>query len=354
MIKGTSKNIFAISLLFLLGSVLQAQDCNLIGSWKLTGSKVLGKYMGQNENVEWVNSFYNDTLVQTTMMQSLDITDESQFYQNAKWRLNGDRLKLNFTENNLSGKDENEVDYKLISCTESNLVLESKSLEQGMVVYYFEKLDQMRPLVEFPLKEEEGSGVEEASSRIFLINKLNPKKRVELKDSYYLELTFQQESQNYPGQFKSVRWNGDVVDIHGDYMKFDIATESSTLYAKYNDLTVNLNEYITSTDDICFTKDILISDIQYIDRQSRRSGSFREVAGFMALIGTMGMLVATPILSIDSKNGTFDRNMFYAVGGASLGMALIAIPISIFSRTRHYQIKEDEFCDEQDLWILVK
>jgi hypothetical protein len=100
--------------------------------------------------------------------------------------------------------------------------------------------------------------------------------------------------------------------------------------------------------------EIPINQLEWIDYTSPAAGTGHGIGSAVLLVGIYSLLIATPIVSINSKKGTFDRDKAYLVGGASLGMIALSIPIFVFCRTKHFKISKDVFCDDQEYWRIVK
>jgi hypothetical protein len=187
----------------------------------------------------------------------------------------------------------------------------------------------------------------------FLINSLNPKKKIKLKSKSELIS---------PGSFSltidaaakdpSILSNKITYDIiyfnrlDGKNLSFNYKNEA----IEYSMDSKTYTDYLNCSRD----KNIVINldNLKEIDYMKSTNNTLFGVGYFAMSLSFITSAVIAPLVSINYKNGDFNKERYYKVAGSGLICMGASIPLLFFGKTKTY--KMTQFGKEQDkeLWYL--
>lgn len=99
--------------------------------------------------------------------------------------------------------------------------------------------------------------------------------------------------------------------------------------------------------------DFDIESIDDITHQTDRQANW-EVGGYFTLsVGILTSLVIAPLISINYKNGNFNKDRYYKTAALGIGMVGISIPITVISRKKTYIFKFDKDKPNDKVWKII-
>jgi hypothetical protein len=330
-----------------LGLISIAQDCLIVGTWKNTGYEVAGKLKGVDDTIHSYLTFYADGKIQSDYSLGKESSFRTKITDTGTFEFDGEKTLRYQYSNSESEK------AKVISCTDSTLVIEFKLIEMGPTRVFYVKEEQMitlfvpevAPIVDSPVQIEN-------NVVFYVVNESNPEKKIELKRWGDKRFTYTRESPFFPKAKENILCDGQLLDVDSLHLKVEVDYFYADTEVEQDSCVIHMNvDYEVADGQVT---EIPINQLEWIDYTSPAAGTGHGIGSAVLLVGIYSLLIATPIVSINSKKGTFDRDKAYLVGGASLGMIALSIPIFVFCRTKHFKISKDVFCDDQEYWRIVK
>jgi hypothetical protein len=332
---------------FAFSSHFTAQDCVIVGTWKNTGYEVDGKLKGQADTVHSYLTFYADGEIQSDWSSGNEPTIPSKYTGTGTYEFDGEKtLRIQYLNQDIQKA-------KVISCSDSSLVIEFNLIEMGRTRNYYRREKQMISLfVPEPASEVISPVPDENNAVFYLVSESKPEQKIKIKNWSDLRFTYSRDSPFFPKAKENILCDGRIIDVDSLQVKVEVDYYYANTEVDQDTCTIHMNmDYDVENGQVA---DIPLNQLEWIDYTTPSANTGQMIGSAMILVGIYSFLIATPIASLNSKKGTFDRDKAYLVGGASLGMIALSIPIFALSKTKHYKISKDVFCDEQEYWRIVK
>lgn len=98
---------------------------------------------------------------------------------------------------------------------------------------------------------------------------------------------------------------------------------------------------------------IEVPQIEAIAYRSHFAKKLEKTGSFLTLIGGISALVVAPLVSIDYKNGDFDKDRYFLWAGSSLAATGLGVGILIGSGKKKYQIKAPGQTTTNKQWTII-
>lgn len=182
-------------------------------------------------------------------------------------------------------------------------------------------------------------------AEIYLVYSMDSTQKIHLKNGseLYYELDFVDtliESQ-------STYLQGTIESISDTAINYKTWSETSNLsYLNGNESEI----YNTFESDNLRT--IPINQLEYLQYSSPTRTFFNSLGGAIAGFSSLTTLLVAPLVSINYKNGSFNKKRYFAVAGSGLIGLAVSIPITSLSKPKKYQLIEKSADPEEDYWYL--
>lgn len=324
-----------------------SQDCSIVGTWKKTGYEVGGKLKGMDDTLHYYLTFYEDGKIQSNWSTGKLSSIRPEYTYVGTYEFDGEKsIRYQYA------KQESKKS-KVISCSDSTLILESKYIELGLSKDYYVKQIEIIPFVatiEEPVRTE--SVREENDFSFYLVNTEDASKKIQIKERGFFEIGYSRDSPFLPNAKENIRCEGRVLDVDSIVLKIEPLVFDATTEIEKDSCTIYVSLHYK--EDVLNVSEIPIPKIDWIEYTSPSAATGQTIGSLLVTVGIYSLLIATPIASINSKKGIFDREKAYLVGGASLGLVALSVPFFAFSRTKQYKINKDVFSEDQEYWRVVK
>ena len=187
----------------------------------------------------------------------------------------------------------------------------------------------------------------------FLINSLNPKKKIKLRSN---------SANVFPGSFSltvdaapkdpSILSNRITYSVSylnrldGKNLSFDYGSEQI-------DYSVESKKY---TDNINYSGDknivINLDNLKEVEYLKSAKNTLFGIGYFTMSLSFLTSAVIAPLVSINYKNGDFNKDRYYKVAGSGLICMGASIPLLFFGKTKTYKMTQFGMEQDKELWYL--
>lgn len=193
---------------------------------------------------------------------------------------------------------------------------------------------------------------DEVSSKVYLVNSLDSSKKVQLYAHYRL---------NYFEQITDTLLEEKSISLYGSIDKTNSKDNSSIVF-NFNseDIHIRAKNGAKSYSKIDFydiewgtnNRLIQIEDIQSIYYLNSKRNFSNFMGGVLTSVSTMTALMIAPLISINFKNGDFDKEKYYKTAGSSLIGFAIGIPLIAIGQEKEYLITTKNGETGKNLWYI--
>ncbi len=99
--------------------------------------------------------------------------------------------------------------------------------------------------------------------------------------------------------------------------------------------------------------EIKISDIRMMEYQTNSAQHWKFFGDASIFIGGFISLVVAPLISINYKNGGFNKERYFKSAAIGLGIVTIGIPISILSKEKKFFFKDQTCKKKTKIWRII-
>ena len=192
-----------------------------------------------------------------------------------------------------------------------------------------------------------GQTISDENSGIYLVSSLDSTKKIHLKQKGTMELHYEFDFADSLIESKSSYLQGKIERVSDTTLSFQ--TWSENTYLTYYS-GIETDSYTQYTSD--YIKEIRINQIECLQYNSPVRESFHGIGNLTASLGTIAAVLVAPLVSINFKNGDFNKNRYYTVAGCGLIGLAVSIPIIALTKSKEYRLLEKDADPERDYWYL--
>lgn len=191
------------------------------------------------------------------------------------------------------------------------------------------------------------------NSDFYLINSIDSTKRVKLALRLDYELIYTEQNTDTLIEEKTITLQGYMVSLNQKAVNYNISTE--TVYLKLKDglESRTINDYTSfeysGNDNL---RSINFKDLNYINYLSPSRNFFRTLGSATTVLSVLTTAIVAPLVSIDYKNGGFNKDRYFAFSGGGLIGLSVGIPLIAFSKPKTYKLTEKNSTRGKDLWYI--
>ncbi|WP_338792214.1 hypothetical protein V9L05_16000 [Bernardetia sp. Wsw4-3y2] len=182
----------------------------------------------------------------------------------------------------------------------------------------------------------------------YLVNSLNPKKKIKLSGNYELsqeaiksDSTMKEMKISLTGNINSISDSSLIYNISQEYISFD---SDEGYHIVMNPRKYDKNKIIKVV-DIPFQK---VNSISYSTPTRQVLGGISNSAAILSAFTT---LIVAPLVSINYGSGKFRQDRYYKFAGVGLFSFIVSLPIAALSSSKKYKISRNNQKGE-DFWHL--
>lgn len=187
----------------------------------------------------------------------------------------------------------------------------------------------------------------------YLINSIDSTKKVKLVPKIAYELNYKEQITDTLINFKTVTLQGYIVNLNKTALNFDFSNESVYLKLKNGFESRTYNDYSSFS---YFNNDnkrnINLKNLNYIDYTSPSRDFFRTFGYTTTFLSALTTVIVAPLVSINYKNGGFNKNRYYTVAGSGLIGLSVGIPLIVFSKPKTYKLTDKNINLGKNLWYI--
>lgn len=249
-----------------------------------------------------------------------------------------------------------------------NLLLEKGFKAQDKIVYSLRVLNNQRYISYTPLnilvdlppstdtiieKPIDSTMIIANNTNFYLVNSLDSTKRIKLQGYYTYRLNASMESADSLTSEIHSTFNGKLMSV--DTISIRISLSYESISTEYKDgSTMNLQRdysYLKYNNTENFKK-VDLKNIKYISYTSPTRYFFESIGGPTVSISVLTTLFIAPLVSINYKNGDFNKARYYKVAGIGLVGVAVSIPLLAFSNPKDYKLISKNNIPGKTLWYL--
>lgn len=187
----------------------------------------------------------------------------------------------------------------------------------------------------------------------YLINSMDSTKKVKLVPKIAYELNYKEQITDTLINFKRVTLQGYIVNLNKTTLNFDISNESVYMKLKNGFESQTYNDYSSfnyfGNDNM---RKINLKNLNYINYTSPSRDFFRTLGYATTFISVLTTVVVAPLVSINYKNGGFNKNRYYTFAGSGLIGLSVGIHLIVFSKPKTYKLTDKNVNPGKDLWFI--
>jgi hypothetical protein len=187
----------------------------------------------------------------------------------------------------------------------------------------------------------------------YLVNTFDTTKKVKLVPKIPYKLTYFEKNTDTLIFQKDITLSGFVVNLTSSIVTYDIHYESVFLSMKNGIDSWTENEYggfdFSSNDNL---RNIPLKNLGYIYYRSPSRYFFRNFGIATSFLSAFTSLIVAPLVSINYRNGGFNKDRYFAIAGSGLIGLTVSIPVLIFSKPKFYMLKNQYSKQRKDIWYI--
>jgi len=334
-------------------------DSLLIGSWYLTSIKVKGQLTNFSEKNTEITTFYNDLIYQKQNIFFLnDSSIKSHIISHYKVIHKGKIIEYSNTQTILFATSPEQVSLsnknhiKLLNDT--SLILRTH-LGKRPALCYYKKAAEISELPDNYVKRNTLCSAKNSDTNYILTNSLDTLKQVRLPLYGYYDLHYFDSIPDTTIEQKEITLSGNIIGFDQSNITFNISRESIDLTNR-NGSSMQTNIDYNFLDDIDDKnqRKLDISKLNYID-YTKPSRVIMATSGSVILSASIiTTLVIAPLVSVDFKNSTFNKNRYGIMVLSGLAGIVISIPLFVSGQSRAYKLTERNNKIDKDYWYIEK
>jgi hypothetical protein len=187
----------------------------------------------------------------------------------------------------------------------------------------------------------------------YLVNSIDTTKKVKLVPKIPYKLTYFEKNTDTLIRQKDITLSGFIVNLTPSIVTYDIHYESVLLSMKNGIETWTENEYggfdFSSNDNL---RNIPLKNLGYIYYRSPSRYFFRNFGIATSFLSAFTSLIVAPLVSINYRNGGFNKDRYFAIAGSGLIGLTVSIPVLIFSKPKYFMMKNQYSKQGKDIWYI--
>lgn len=186
----------------------------------------------------------------------------------------------------------------------------------------------------------------------YIINLRDSTKKIKIKNNMSYELTYSETKMDSISS-ETHTLSGYIETINDTSIDFELFSESVNLKLK-NGFSSRTEKYYPDFSD-SVKKNIRNINTKYltqIDYSSPSRNSINAIGVMTTLISVMTTFIVAPLISINYKNGDFNKDKYFKVGGIGLIGLSVGIPLNIIGRSKTYNLTAKNISKGKDYWYL--
>ena len=186
----------------------------------------------------------------------------------------------------------------------------------------------------------------------YLVNSLDTNKRVELKATGFNEsvLNYNANISDTSLMSAEITLKGYLIDLKNDSLAFKVNNKDTYIIKKNgvvykNEECYNCGIYVGAIEvkDSLRIQKVNFENLNYLSYFSPTRQTVSNLGMFISTLSTITTLVVAPLVSINYKNGDFNKNRYYKFAGGGLIGFSVGLPFALLnSKTYNLSHKNGE------------
>lgn len=191
------------------------------------------------------------------------------------------------------------------------------------------------------------------NSDFYLINSIDSTKKVKLVPKIAYGLNCTEQNTDTLIEQKTVTLQGYIVNLNKTAVTYDISTETVYLRLKNGFESRTNNDYTSfdysGNDNL---RNINLKNLNYINYTSPSRDFFRTFGSATTFLSVLTTVIVAPLVSINYKNGGFNKDRYFTIAGSGLIGLSVGIPLIVFSKPKTYKLTDKNINQGKDLWYI--
>lgn len=261
------------------------------------------------------------------------------------------------------------IDFKE-KVRQSNHFLSTDSIRGSISVYNAEKLleyksfnvrneltqsdDSITAYKQEQIRIEHSAPTKTNQLSFSLVNSKDSTKVVRIKDGYNIEITYEELVNDSLIQEKRNTARGELLAITDTTISFRIDQED--VYTKFKNGS-NIEQQTSYYNDDYSTlnsvkRTINKNQLKYFQYDNKARNAIQVCGSTLTIVSVGTALLVAPLVSINYKNGNFNKEKYYTVAGCGLAGIAVGIPLIIIGQQKYYSITTRSKAKKSDAWYI--
>jgi len=189
----------------------------------------------------------------------------------------------------------------------------------------------------------------------YLVNSADTTKKIKLMNKIEYDLSYDATPHDTVTEQKTITLQGHIVNLNEKLLTCSVFTEIIYLTLKNGFVSRTDNDYTNFVyPGNEYLRNISLINLYQIDYTSPSRYFFWTFGSATTVLSVVATAIVAPLVSINYKDGGFNKDRYFAVAGSGLIGLSIGIPLTVAGKQRAYKLTDRNFSEGKGkgLWYL--